>query len=223
MIESFAKLVSPELLQRSGKVFYSGRLSFSQPSDLYLMGYNPGADNSGTNKANIKLEIEKTLNNDPANYSAYEESWDNNPPGTTRMQPRVLHMLRQLGHTAGGTPSSNLIFVRSKDEMSFNNEAKRLEELCWPFHAAVIRELKVRVVVCFGHKAANAIKKRLAANRTVGTFVEQNKRGWTSEAFANKEGFIVVDVTHPSRAGWTNPDADPSPLVREMLARSKVR
>ena len=43
-IESFATLVPCDLLDRSGKVFYSGRAAFSTPSDVYLLGYNPGSD-----------------------------------------------------------------------------------------------------------------------------------------------------------------------------------
>ena len=44
--ESFAELVPRDLLDRSGEVFYSGRAAFSTPSDVYLLGYNPGSDPS---------------------------------------------------------------------------------------------------------------------------------------------------------------------------------
>jgi len=34
----------------------------------------------------------------------------------------------------------------------------------------------------------------------------------------NTEGIAVVVATHPSIADWTTPAADPSPLVKSMLA-----
>lgn len=40
--DRFAALVDPDLYDRSGKVFYSGRAAFGAPSALYLLGLNPG-------------------------------------------------------------------------------------------------------------------------------------------------------------------------------------
>ena len=50
-------------------------------------------------------------------------------------------------------------------------------------------------------------------------FVEMNSRRWVSETHLGPTGLCVVTLTHPSRADWTNPAADPTPLIREMLAR----
>ena len=44
MIEDFAKLIPDSIMHRSGKAFYSGRLAFSSPSGLYVLGVNPGGD-----------------------------------------------------------------------------------------------------------------------------------------------------------------------------------
>ena len=44
--ESFAELVPCDLLDRSGEAFYSSRAAFSTPSDVNLLGYNPGSDSS---------------------------------------------------------------------------------------------------------------------------------------------------------------------------------
>ena len=41
-IEELAKLIPTNIHGCSGKVFYSGRLAFSQPSTLYMLGLNPG-------------------------------------------------------------------------------------------------------------------------------------------------------------------------------------
>jgi uracil-DNA glycosylase len=134
------------------------------------------------------------------------------------MQPRVLHLLRQLNLEPGNVPASNVIFVRSAREKDINNQFRQLAELCWPFHQTVIETLGVRVVLCFGQKSGDWVCKQLNANIKVDQFVEQyEKRHWTSISYKNSDGVAVVVATHPSIADWTTPSADPSLLVKRML------
>lgn len=220
MIEKFAKLVPQEIVHRSGLTFYSGRTAYSKPSDIYLMGYNPGGDAHKMNKETIELENKKMLEEYPDRFSSYQDaSWDGKKPGTVRMQPRILHMLIELGYDPQEVPSSNLIFVRPNNVHGMKNEAKILEEKCWPFHKAVISALQIRVIICLGKDTGSIVGDRIGAYKKVGSFIEQNNRGWKSEAFKNKNDQIVIHVTHPSRADWTNPKADPTPLVQAMLDR----
>ena len=58
-IESFAALVPCDLLDRSGEVFYSGRAAFSTPSDVYLLGYNPGSDPSDQRLRTVRSSIDE--------------------------------------------------------------------------------------------------------------------------------------------------------------------
>lgn len=83
----------------------------------------------------------------------------------------------------------------------------------------VIDTLGIKVVLCLGGTAGRWARSMLDANELVGTFIESNSRRWTSEAHVNARGMCVLTLTHPGRADWRNPAADPTPLVREMLDR----
>ena len=221
MIEEFARLIPDQLKSRSGLVFYSGRYAFSNSSEIYIMGYNPGGDPYEMNAETIEIENEKILKTHPRLFSSYQDaSWNNKLPGTHGLQPRILHMLNQLRLDPQKTPSSNLFFVRSRNVKDIRSEAKFLEEMCWPFHKKVIEELGIRVIICFGNDTAKTVRRKLVAHQKVGVFIEQyENRSWKSEAHMNDMGKIVIQVTHPARADWRNPLANPTPLVQAMLKR----
>ncbi len=225
MIKRFASKIDPKIARRSGKVFYSGRDAYKKANDLYLIGFNPGGSPAEHSQETVQSHTIDVLNKFSARWSAYcDEGWPTdspnpNPPGTYGMQPRVLHMLRRLGRDPRTTPSSNLIFVRSRRGADLD-ERQKLEDICWPFHQEVIRVLRPRVIVCFGKKSGKSIRGRLSANQYAGQFVENNDRRWTSEAHLSDEGIAVVTVTHPSIADWTKSVTDPTPLVQQMLERS---
>jgi uracil-DNA glycosylase family 4 len=136
------------------------------------------------------------------------------------MQPRVLHLLSSLGLNPGETPSSNIIFIRSQRESNISKEADQLSEACWPFHQAVIKLLKSKVILCFGKTAGNLLRKKLSANKLIDEFVETNKRNWKSQAFINNEGIKVIVATHPSIADWTAPDTDPSSMIQRVINKN---
>lgn len=222
-IERFAALIPNEVTTRSGVVFYSGRDAFSSPSPLYLLGLNPGGD-ADVIGGTIKHHLEVALRDEPDNWSRYrDEPWGPGAkPGTWGLQPRVLHLLGQLSLDPGEVPSSNLVFPRSRQAVHIEDELNALADACWPVHEAVIEELEVRVVVCFGARVADYVRVKLGAfGEPWGTFVEQNRRGWTSRAYAGTGGVNVVQVTHPGRADWRNPAADITPLVQEAIARPR--
>jgi len=115
VIEQLAKLVDPALMERSGSVFYSGRTAFSHPTDIYLIGINPGGDPVEQSTEIIRQQVEQVLKY-KNRWSPYtDESWQGMPPGTYGMQPRVLHMLRQLGCDPRETPA---IIVRLASQLS---------------------------------------------------------------------------------------------------------
>lgn len=134
------------------------------------------------------------------------------------MQPRVLHLCDRLGLDPGEVPASNLVFVRSSLEATMEpGLMDSYADLCWPFHAAVIETLRVRVVVCFGGRVGATVRARLGAHTEIGRFKETNNRGWTSYAHEAPSGVRVVTVSHPSRADWRNPATDVSDLVAAAL------
>jgi hypothetical protein len=218
---AFLRLVPRSIRQRSGSVFYSGRAAFSRPSPLYILGLNPGGS--------LIVQADETIERDIASYaepskecwSRYaDESWGGRLPGTSGMQPRVLHLLYGLRLDARAVPASNVVFVRSAREATLKAEKLALLRACWPVHQAVIESLGVRVLLCFGSTAARWAREVLDAHELVGTFTERNRRRWTSTAHANADGTCVVKVTHPSIADWRNPVADPTRLVRDILTRT---
>jgi len=218
MIDSFAALIPQYLKTHSGSVFYSGRTAFSGPAPLYILGLNPGG--SPKEQANQTVERHTAwVLNEAADWSAYkDECWIGEVPGTTGMQPRVLHLLRKLNLQPRNIPASNVIFVRSAREKDIAVPFQRLAKACWPFHKAVIERLSVRVVLCLGQRSGRWVREQLNAKSRVDQFVETNNRHWTTTAYENSNGIAVVVATHPSRADWRTPSADPSPLVKRMLA-----
>jgi len=217
--EDFAKRIPSELLLRSGKVFYSGRIAFSTRSLLYIIGLNPGGDPPNHQEETVGTHTAKVLGSYPDDWSAYrDESWEGKPPGTYGMAPRVLHLFSRLGLNLCEVPASNLSFVRSRREGEISRkEMISFADLCWPFHAFVINELKPRVILCLGGTAGDYVRRKFEANKLFREFIENNNRRWRSTAFDSISGMRVVVATCPSIADWTAIETDPSQLVREAL------
>ena len=216
----FLALVSQDIRQRSGSVFYSGPAAFSRPSPLYILGLNPGGSPIVQADETIQHDMDSFFESGAA-WSRYaDESWQGQPPGTFGMQPRVLHLLRGLELDPRMVPASNVVFVRTTNEATLNAEKRSLLGACWPLHHAVIEQLSVRTVLCFGGTAGGWVREALGAHEPVDSFVEGNARRWRSSAHLNEAGLCVITATHPSRANWENPLADPTPLVERMLLRS---
>lgn len=206
------------LLQRSGSVFYTGKQAFKGLKQLYLLGLNPGGDPFAQVSNTVATHIAAFRKREVPWSDYADDSWEGAPPGTWGMQPRILHMLGRLELDPRAVPASNVVFVRSRGEAGLRGEKTSLLDTCWPVHEAVIEALKVRVIVCFGGTAGRWVRERLSADLLFDRFSETNSRGWTSEAHRSAEGRVVVTVTHPGRADWRNPAADPTDLVRRAIA-----
>lgn len=217
-IERFAALIPTELLSESGKVFYSGRSAFSNPSPLYVLGVNPGGAPENYPTETVGNHTRQVLEELPDDWSAYrDEVWEGAAPGTYGMAPRLLHLFGQLKLQPDQLPASNLIFVRSRREEHIRDRQAALADLCWPFHESIIATLRPRAILCLGATAGYYVRKRFSASRLVAPFVEQNKRRWKSQSFAGATGPQVVIATHPSIADWSASATDPSGLVQEAL------
>jgi uracil-DNA glycosylase len=156
-------------------------------------------------------------------WSEFADSkWLERPPGTARMQRRVLHLLDAVGLEARRVPASNVVFVRTARERDLANDKRRLLNVCWPVHAAVIERLGVRVVACMGGTVGRKVRKMLGADVIVDSWSEENERRWKSTTYRNPDGLQVVSLAHPSVADWSTSAADPSPLVRAALERAIV-
>lgn len=212
--------LSRDIREQSGSLFYTGRTAFSKPSPLYVLGLNPGGDPFEQENETVERAIDAFVNG-PANWSAYlDDSWQGAVPGTRGIQPRVLHFFEGLGLDPRSVPASNVIFVRSTTESTLAADKADLIALCWPIHEAVINQLDIKTIACFGSTAGRWVREQLGASSQVGEFREANARGWKSQAHQNADGLVVLTLSHPGRADWRNPVADPTPFVKSFLERN---
>jgi hypothetical protein len=195
-------------------VFYSGVSAFVKDAPLYILGLNPGGEEGNTVDISLGAFASQT-----EDWSAYvHEPWGGRSEGEYPMQQRVRHMLKNLKLDPCQVPASNVIFLSSRNEKDLKDKSSLLNQ-CWPVHQAVIDTLRVRTILCFGKAAGNFVCKKLGANIEIDHYTETNNRRWTSRAHRAADGLVVVTVTHPSWADWTNEKADPTPLVKRMLER----
>lgn len=205
-------------MNRSGSVFYSGRQAFEPPSELYILGLNPGGDVQDHATETVSWHTNRVLRREPDNWSAYrDESWEGAVPGKARMQRRMLYLFKRIGHDPGQVPASNIVFLRSSREASLEGDVQELADQCWPLHREVIDTLRVRVIVCLNKKAAKWVRDQVSAYDPVDEFTERNNRRWESSTFQAATGLTVVDLTYPGIADWTNPATDPTHLVKRAL------
>lgn len=218
-IASAIEALPPAVALRSGSLFYSGPSAFTGQRPVYILGLNLGGSPISQSDETVERDMaEWKALSEP--WSAYlDESWQGRPPGTHGMQPRIRHMFNELGIDLRDVPASNVVFVRSANEAALAAEKAMLLPQCWPIHEAVIRDLNVGLVLCLGGTAGRWVREAFGAYQLIDQFSEQNARGWTSEAHLASDGRAVVTVTHPGRADWRNPAADPTQLVRRVLDR----
>ena len=218
MIEDFVRLVPGSLMNRSGSVFYSGRYAFEPPSELYVLGLNPGGNVQDHATETVSWHTNKVIEIEPRNWSAYrDESWEGAVPGTRPMQRRMLHLFSRLGLDPGNVPASNIIFLRSSREDQLEGDVLELASQCWPFHQAVIEKLGVRVIVCLHGTATNWVCNQIGPHTQVDDFTERNGRRWRSRTYLSTAGLTVVGLTYPGIADWTTQATDPTHLVLRAL------
>lgn len=223
MIEEFAAFIPESLKSKSGSVFYSGRNAFNSQSDVYILGLNPGGSADEQANETIAWHTEQVLYHKPADWSEYQdERWMGKAPGTHGLQPRVLHLFRQLNYNPQWVPASNLVFLRTAREHDLKGKFEELATASWPFHQNVISRLCIKTVLCFGKKSGQWVCNKLGATTKIGEFVENNKRQWKSSAYANKQQISVIVATHPSIADWCNQATDPTPLIQQVILGSKI-
>jgi len=220
MITDLLSRIPEGFLRKSGSVFYSGREAFQTIGDLYILGINPGGCPVTQGDETLESHCRKVLDS-PRNWSAYrDESWRGATPGQSGMQPRVLHMLKEVGRDPGKVPASNVVFLRSKRESDISRGFNVLADQCWLLHQEVLDRLAPRVIVCFGRTSGDYVRSQLSAKTQIDEFVERNNRRWTSRTYSgiyNSRAVKIVVLTHPSIADWTAPSSDPSILVKRAL------
>lgn len=226
MIDHFVEKIPESLKRKSGSVFYSGRNSFSSPSDLYILGTNPGGSPTNAPEYLISKNIDDVLCRKPLDWFDYKDgSWGRYQPGKHYLQKNVLHLLKGVKKNAREVPASEVVFLRSKNvaelKSHYDKNYEELADECWPFHETVIRELGIRVIAVYGKRSGDYVRKRLNANTLVDEFpATQGKRKFTGRAYRNKAGLIVVHLWFPGggfNPHWTDHGKDPTRLVVNAL------
>ncbi|WP_181703433.1 hypothetical protein [Chthonobacter albigriseus] len=215
--------IPAELRPLSGKVFYSGPSAYSQPGTVYLLGRNPGGDPVLQSGETIGEDIRYLAERRPERWSAFlDESWGLQATGQARLQRRIQHLFDRIGLDLRDAPASNLVFVRSRQVADLGEAYDRqLIDLCWPFHVAMIEQLSPRAVVCFGVETGQVVASKLGCGAPIGIYKERNRRRWASYAWQTCSGRFVFGLTHPGRANWLSPSADPAPFVAAVLNGQK--
>lgn len=219
MIEEFAGLIPAELMQVSGSVFYSGRQAFSTHCPVYILGKNPGGDPDARPDETVAAHTDFVLHRAPPVWSAYcDEMWLGRPAGEAPLQVALRKLFSALQVDPRNTPASNLVFERSRQSAQLGvAREEALAEMCWPFHAAIISRLQPQTIICFGVDTGQWVRRRLRLTHEVSSFSEQNKRSWTSRVWNGPNAPMVFGLTHPARAHWKTPTADPTPWVSRTL------
>ncbi len=217
MIEDFAKLIPETLMVIPGTAFRSGRRSFGAPSDLYILDYHPGGDDPDT----IRDHTGRVLENEPDDWASWiDERWEHYP-GEHPTQKRMRYLFDRIKINPREVPASTLVFERSSKQLT-GREMRKLAEPWWHFHEAVIRTLKIKVVVCLGIGVGEFVSAKLDAEPTGDNFTEKNGRGWTSRTYKSPGGLYVVALPNPKRAAdWRKAEEGPIVLVERAL--EKVR
>ena len=218
MIEHFAERIPESMRHRNGRVFYSGREAFSSSSPLYVLGINPGGDPATHTGDTVELHTDKVLHRCPENWSAYRDERWHGLPGTSGIQPSMLHLFDVVGYDPGAVPASNVLFLRSSNYQKYPGDRDVHASECWAFHESVIHELSISVVVIVGKKLKPFVLDRLNACELVECWTDENKQPWRSTWHRNRKGLSVVVLAHPTRGhDWTRPASDPTKLVLAAL------
>jgi len=165
-LDGFASLIPDEVMDVARHTFYTGITGFSGQRPLYLLGLNPGGDAAET----VRQQFQQLKAGTP-NYSAYDtHTWK----PAALIDHTVLHLLRKLSLDPTEAPASSLVFTRTRSESDLKADFESLAALCWPFHEAVIRTLGVKVVICFGKRAGESVRRQFtrrlisSSSRTIG-------------------------------------------------------
>jgi hypothetical protein len=212
----------PAMHTRSGAVLGVG-VDMIKPSNLYVMGLNPGGDPDTIRTAIIDALAQ------PSGTSGYtHECWQRNctePMGRcqhvddngrvidralTKHQRNYRAVVGAFGKAPEEVPTANAIFARSASlallEKQTSHNAAEWWRLCWPVHQAILREVMPVTIVTLGRgevTSAFGLLRREAGYPDVRQIGESGRRGGKAFDWQIKLGDVtlsttVIGVPHPS-------------------------
>ena len=207
-VEKLIRRIPPELLHVSGKAFHSGRLAFSAPRDLYILGLNPGGDPEDRSET-VASNIDQ-VRREAEDWCAFlDQEWSpggkHYPKGKAPLQLQMQELAACLGLDLRGIPASDVIFARSRQAHHLVDPSN-LMDLCWPFHQAVIEGLRIRVVLCLYKGAAEFVRKKTGAPaKPIDRACERSRAGreYWRKTFETPSGLKIVQITRSTGIPWT--------------------
>jgi hypothetical protein len=211
IFEALVDLVPQPFWNMSGKVFYTGREGFSNRAEVYVLGYNPGGDPDRQADETLRANVEMLQERDSP-WSAYcDEEWHGQ---AEKYRRSAVHVVRALGLDIRATPASNLIFLRSRRAEYLQLKPTQVIDHCWPFHKAVVKELRPKLILCLGFETGEEVANRLGVSENVARVSPYLRvsRHW--------DGPIIAAGHHPSYRPWYKPEYDPSAGLLDLLGRT---
>ena len=195
-IPVIARNALSDLMSESGGILYSSHETLKK-GDVYLLGFNPG----GSGGPSIEESVEEILSSE---INAYlDESWSNGNgswgAGEATLQRRIVYLLNELGLEPREVCSSNLIFVRSRDEAGVDYS---LAKQCWPVHEAIIELVQPKLILAFGNsdKSSYGYLRKLLNGKENSEW--SGHGNWDVKGFEtelNGRDIYVAGIPHLSR------------------------
>jgi hypothetical protein len=162
------------IADRHGEFLYSA-VSCLRPSDVYLLGYNPGQGGPNTSIGeHLVYSLDRTDN------AWLDEKWiDGKRPSP--LQRRVWKLFEDAGLDLRATPASNLIFATSPDASGVDY---KLADICWPAHQVIMNIVQPSRLIVFGN----------GESESPYAFIRSRYPG-NEERFAVRRGYILKRLT----------------------------
>jgi len=161
------------LSERPGSLLYSGNETIRKGS-YYFLGTNPGGHKDQITKQNnfdettkedkikIQLHKEKKFFNE-----YFEGEWINSKtqlpelPGQHIHQRNIKKFFQDLNLDLKLILSTNLCFVRSTMEDTYEGSLTQDSKKCWKIHEYLLSVVQPKFIICNGSKSRNFIQKRM--------------------------------------------------------------
>ena len=193
----------PELLDESGGVLYSAAETL-RPSDLYILGLNPGGGGGERIAARLGSLPTRTVNEYlDADWSGGGHRYE---PGQHPFQKRLAWFVEALGYDLRSTCASNLIFTRSVGQEGAGYPGRA--DACWPAHELVLSIVQPRLILAIGNGPRSPyayLRGKLGGEDL--TPMSSGHGSWTCKAFRSAydaRSLLVLGIPHLSRYDIVN-------------------
>lgn len=145
LIQEIKSILGPEILEKSGAVFYSPPQNVDENNGIYFIGYNPGGDEEKDDYPSIEKNLEVWTSLSP---DINREEYILSEYGNKDYQEAIEKIFNALNQELALTNCSNWIFVRSRQEND-SRINENIKNKCYKAQKAIIDFLKPSVIISF--------------------------------------------------------------------------